>query len=71
MYVQALTLGDPPILSDEEMGRVIGQMQRMSYGFGPEPEGANDVARPKAAPKRVASKPAPRQPVAKPARKRA
>jgi L-fuculose-phosphate aldolase len=47
LYVQALTLGEPPILSDEEMGRVIAQMQRMSYGFGPEPEGSNDVARPR------------------------
>jgi len=46
LYVQALTLGEPPILSDEEMERVIAQMERMSYGFGPEPEGSNDVARP-------------------------
>jgi L-fuculose-phosphate aldolase len=29
------------------MGRVIAQMQRMSYGMGPEPEGSNDVARPR------------------------
>jgi L-fuculose-phosphate aldolase len=47
MYVQALTLGDPPILSDAEMERVIGQMKRMSYGLGPEEEGANDIARPR------------------------
>jgi L-fuculose-phosphate aldolase len=47
LYVQALTLGEPPILSDEEMERVIAQMQRMSYGMGPEPEGANDIARPR------------------------
>jgi L-fuculose-phosphate aldolase len=47
LYVQALTLGEPPILSDEEMERVIAQMERMSYGFGPEPEGSNDVARPR------------------------
>lgn len=46
-YVQALTLGDPPILSDAEMERVIDQMKRMSYGHGPEPEGSNDVARPR------------------------
>lgn len=46
LYVQALPLGDPPILSDDEMSRVIDQMQRMSYGLGPEPEGSNDVARP-------------------------
>lgn len=48
MYVQALTLGEPLVLSDEEMGRVIDQMKRMSYGMGPEPEGSNDVARPRA-----------------------
>lgn len=47
LYVQALSLGDPPILSDDEMTRVINQMQRMSYGLGPEPEGSNDVARPR------------------------
>lgn len=47
MYVQALALGEPPILSDEEMARVIAQMTRMSYGLGPEEEGANDVARPR------------------------
>lgn len=48
LYVQALTLGDPPILSDEEMEKVIAQMTRMSYGQGPEPEGSNDIARPRA-----------------------
>lgn len=47
MYVQALALGEPPVLSDEEMARVIGQMKRMSYGLGPEEEGANDVPRPR------------------------
>jgi L-fuculose-phosphate aldolase len=76
MYVQALVLGEPPVLDDEEMARVIGQMQRMSYGQMPEPEGANDVARPKLAAKpakRVAAKKAPaRKPAAKAAgRKRA
>ncbi|PVB62850.1 class II aldolase/adducin family protein [Labrenzia sp. 011] len=45
MYVQALTLGEPPILSDEEMERVIAQMTRMSYGMGPEEEGENDIPR--------------------------
>lgn len=49
MYVQALTLGEPPILPDEEMARVIGQMERMSYGYAPDPEGTNDVARPRSA----------------------
>jgi L-fuculose-phosphate aldolase len=74
MYVQALTLGEPPVLSDEEMARVIGQMQRMSYGLGPEPEGSNDVARPKAVTHaRTAAKKAPvRRPAATPpGRKRA
>lgn len=48
MYVQVLTLGEPPILSDDEMARVLGQMKRMSYGLGPEAEGSTDVARPRA-----------------------
>lgn len=47
LYVQALTLGDPPILSDAEMDRVMEQMRRMSYGMGPEPEGSNDAPRPR------------------------
>ena len=47
LYVQALPLGEPPILPDDEMERVIDQMKRMSYGHGPEPEGSNDVARPR------------------------
>ncbi len=74
MYVQALVLGEPPVLSDEEMARVIEQMRRMSYGHMPEPEGANDVARPKAAAKVVRRVAAKRKPVAKAraaARKRA
>ncbi len=48
LYVQALTLGEPPILSDEEMGRVLQQMKQMSYGQAPDLDGVNDVARPKA-----------------------
>ena len=48
LYVQALTLGDPPILSDEEMARVLEQMRRMSYGQAPDPDGVNDVPRPRA-----------------------
>jgi L-fuculose-phosphate aldolase len=47
MYQQACVLGEPPVLSDAEMDRVIGQMKRMSYGLGPEPEGSADVARPR------------------------
>ncbi len=45
LYVQALTLGDPPILSDEEMERVIRQMKNMSYGRAPDLEGVNETAR--------------------------
>jgi L-fuculose-phosphate aldolase len=48
LYVQALSLGDPPVLSDEEMARVIEQMRKMSYGQAPDAEGINDVARPRA-----------------------
>ena len=47
LYVQALTLGDPPILSDEEMARVLEQMRRMSYGQPPDPDGVNDIPRPR------------------------
>jgi L-fuculose-phosphate aldolase len=47
MYQQALVLGEPPVLSDDEMSRVIAQMTRMGYGLGPEEEGSNDVARPR------------------------
>jgi L-fuculose-phosphate aldolase len=47
MYLQALVMGEPPVLPDDEMERVIAQMTRMSYGLGPEEEGANDVARPR------------------------
>jgi L-fuculose-phosphate aldolase len=48
LYVQALPLGDLPILSDEEMARVIEQMRKMSYGQAPDAEGINDTARPRA-----------------------
>ncbi|NJM84616.1 MAG: class II aldolase [Tabrizicola sp.] len=47
MYQQALVLGEPPILPHAEMERVIAQMTRMSYGLGPEEDGANDAARPR------------------------
>jgi L-fuculose-phosphate aldolase len=65
MYVQALVLGEPPVLPDEEMNRVIEQMGHM-----PEPEGSNDVARPKAAAKPGRPAAHPRKPAAK-VRKRA
>ena len=47
MYVKALSIGNTPILSDQEMDKVIKQMERMSYGKGPEQEGTNDIAKPK------------------------
>jgi L-fuculose-phosphate aldolase len=47
LYVQALPLGEPPILDDAEMARVIEQMTRMSYGQAPDLAGVNDVARPR------------------------
>jgi L-fuculose-phosphate aldolase len=46
LYVQALTLGEPPILSDEEMARVLRQMKNMSYGLAPDLEGTNDSPQP-------------------------
>jgi L-fuculose-phosphate aldolase len=49
MYLAALALGEPPVLPEDEMARVIAQMQRMSYGLAPEGEGAADVARPRGA----------------------
>lgn len=49
MYVQALALGEPPVLSDEEMARVIEQMRKMSYGQAPDPAGTNDMGRPRGA----------------------
>ena len=47
IYVKALAIGNTNILSDEEMDKVVKQMERMSYGKGPEPEGTNNVAKPK------------------------
>tara|TARA_Y100001958_G_C21232365_1_gene558247 strand:- start:1345 stop:2034 length:690 start_codon:yes stop_codon:yes gene_type:complete len=47
IYVKALAIGNTDILSDEEMDKVVKQMERMSYGKGPEPEGTNNVAKPK------------------------
>lgn len=35
LYVQALTLGTPPVLDAVEMDRVLGQMREMRYGRAP------------------------------------
>lgn len=48
LYVQALSLGEPPILGDDEMARVIQQMKNMSYGLAPDLDGVNDTARKRA-----------------------
>lgn len=48
MYIQARVLGEPPVLPEEEMRRVIEQMRRMSYGQAPDLDGVNDTARPAA-----------------------
>jgi L-fuculose-phosphate aldolase len=48
LYLQALTLGEPPVLDDEEMARVIQQMKNMSYGRAPDLDGVNDTARKRA-----------------------
>ena len=45
MYIKALSIGNTDILSEEEMVKVVKQMERMSYGKGPEPEGTNDIAK--------------------------
>jgi L-fuculose-phosphate aldolase len=63
LYVQALAIGEPPVLSDDEMARVIEQMRKMSYGQAPDAEGVNDLARPRTA-KAKARKPA-KKPAAK------
>ena len=48
LYVQALTLGEPPVLDDDEMARVIRQMTNMRYGLAPDLDGVNDTARKRA-----------------------
>jgi L-fuculose-phosphate aldolase len=48
LYVQALALGEPPVLPDDEMDRVIRQMKQMSYGQAPDLDGVNDIARKRA-----------------------
>ena len=46
LYVQALTLGAPPILPEAEMVRVIQQMKQMSYGEAPDLDDVGATARP-------------------------
>ena len=46
LYVQALTLGEPPILSDAEMARVLRQMKAMRYGQAPDGDALEAAAQP-------------------------
>lgn len=41
LYVQALAIGEPPVLPDEEIARVIERMRRMGYGL--DPDGAGEA----------------------------
>jgi L-fuculose-phosphate aldolase len=43
VYVQALSIGQPPVLPDSEMTRVIEQMRRMSYGIPPDLDDPEDA----------------------------
>lgn len=38
MYLRALSVDEPPILPEDEMARVLDQMQRMDYGLAPNDE---------------------------------
>ncbi|WP_340301381.1 class II aldolase/adducin family protein [Roseobacter sp. HKCCD5988] len=49
IYINACAFGEPPVLSDNEMDRVLEQMKRMSYGRGPEADDALDIAKPRLA----------------------
>ena len=49
IYINACALGEPPVLSDSEMDRVLEQMKRMSYGKSPEADDAGDIAKPRLA----------------------
>ena len=49
MYVHALAIGEPPRLTEEEMERVHGQIQRMGYGQAPDLDGVSDLPRLKSA----------------------
>ena len=45
MYVHALAIGEPSVLTAEQMAQVIEQMRRMSYGEPPDPDTATDTPR--------------------------
>ncbi|WP_427026372.1 class II aldolase/adducin family protein (plasmid) [Aureimonas ureilytica] len=43
LYLQARVLGEPPVLPDEEMERVLQQMRNMSYGHAPDLADVSDT----------------------------
>ena len=47
LYVQTLAVGEPTVLPDDEMARVLEQMRLMSYGRAPDLVGVEDAARPR------------------------
>ncbi len=47
LYVQILPIGEPSVLPDDEMARVLEQMRNMSYGNAPDLAGVGDADRPK------------------------
>ena len=47
LYLGALALGEPPVLADEEIERVIARMRRRGYGRTVEGDDAEGVARPR------------------------
>jgi L-fuculose-phosphate aldolase len=49
IYLYAHLLGQPPVLPDEEMARVMEQMRRKDYGQAPDREAVVDSPRPRAA----------------------
>ena len=49
MYVHALAIGEPPLLSQDEMAQVIAQITRMGYGQAPDLDDVEDSPRPKKA----------------------
>ncbi len=61
MYVHALAIGEPPLLSMAEMAQVIEQIQRMKHGEAPDLDDVCDAPRKRGAHKAVRGK-IPKQP---------
>ena len=47
LYLGALAVGEPTVLPDDEMARVLQQMRNMSYGRAPDLAGVEDASRPR------------------------